>query len=1025
MPVSRLEEDLMSPSVRFHCRRFESLSVVLLGLVLGVGPALAAIPSAPPITVDPTQPNLFYGAIPPSTPNGPVVVFVHGLSGSYQNWIEVNNCPVAPTGPTCKGSSNTMYDSAYQTGFRTVFLSLSLDNSNNNASIQTNAAMLQVMFPKILAKFNVSKVYFICHSKGGLDVQDAIATPQWLGIAKAVVMLGTPNQGDALANWCYSSAGSPLCGTLGLLTPAMQSLEVANVQALRAQWDPIFQKAAIPFYTLSGNTDQCVVSGSTCSTTITGPILTSITGGTNAPFNDGLVDHPETLLPTSYSMELGVIHTNHFGLLQGTNSFAFVQGRVITIESEQPGVTMISNGGFGDQHNTWAWSMAWFNNKLYVGTGREVYCVTSATAEIKLGLPGLYPPAIGDCTPDYHYLPLQAEIWQYDPTTSIWTRVYQSPNSLTTTDNKGHTVATARDIGFRGLAVVTEPGGVQALYAGGVTSAEMFESASAFGTWPPPRLLRSTDGVNWTPIPQDPGTFWGDIALNGTPQYPNYSVRSAAQLNGILFVQVGDYPGVGRVISTVPGQSPAAGDNAFQWASPPTAQLPVWILENFNNFVYAGTGNPPGAGIAAYGVWKTDGTGTAPYTWTPIITQGGYAQGLIADYAMSLEIFSDPTYCPGIGCLYVGTDRPNEMVRIHPDTTGVVPVDSVDSWDLVVGNPRTVPPGQPGAGQLVAPTSGIGQYFNNGFTGHFWRMGVGGQGLYMGTWDWSSDNFNQPTFAPLWSQEFGTDLWRTPDGVHWQAVSKIGLGDGNNTGSRSFVATPYGLYMGTARSIGGTQVFNVDNSTLDFNKDGVIDQKDVSLMYARLNQKAQPNDPMDLNQDGKITTADIQLLMTQCTHPGCAVPAVTAPAITLTSPVLYSSPGALGGTVSLSWQPVSGAVNYLVYRIALSSSETTPPPGLGLTTGLGTVPANSQLVSECKNPANTSICSQLPAAQAATTTAYGFPGPPQYLTTIPGTAYSETPPNTLQALYFVIAEDGSGNFSTPSNIVGGPSLAAH
>jgi hypothetical protein len=54
---------------------------------------------------------------------------------------------------------------------------------------------------------------------------------------------------------------------------------------------------------------------------------------------------------------------------------------------------------------------------------------------------------------------------------------------------------------------------------------------------------------------------------------------------------------------------------------------------------------------------------------------------------------------------------------------------------------------------------------------------------------------------------------------------------------------------------------------MDLNKDGVIDQKDVNLMKARLNTQAKPNDPMDLNQDGKITRADVQLLMTQCTYP--------------------------------------------------------------------------------------------------------------------------------------------------------------
>lgn len=1008
----------MSASVGNRNLRFGVTSFsLLLVFVRGAFPALAAAPpAAPPITVDPTQPNLFYGAVPQisgQTFNGPVVVFVHGLQGTYQDWIESANCPTVPAG--CKGANNTMYDSAYQAGLRTVFLSLSIDNTANNTSIQTNGAMLQTMFPKIQSHYGVTKVYFVCHSKGGLDLQDAIATPQWLGMAKAVLTLGTPNQGDALADWLFSPAGQPIGQLLGLLTPAVQSLEVQNVQTLRAQWDPIFQKAGIPFYTMSGNTYQCASGTTGCSTATTGPVLTSITGGTTAPFNDGLVDHPESLLPTSYAMELGVIHTNHFGLFQGGNSFPFVNGRVEALENEQTGVTQISTNGFGDQHNTWAWSMAWFNNKLYVGTGREVYCVTSATAAIKLGIPGLYPPSIGDCTPDYHYLPLQAEIWQYTPQTNAWLRVYQSPNSLTTTDNNGNTVATARDIGFRGLQLVTEPGCTSpcALYAGGVTSGEIFETPSTFGTWAPPEILRSTNGVNWAPLPQAPGTFLGDLSKNGTTQYPNYSIRSAAQLNGILFLQVGDYPGVGRVISSLPGANPAGGNNNYTWASPPTAQLPVWILESFNNFIYAGTGNPPGAGPAAYGVWKTDGVGTPPYTWNPIITNGGWAQGLVADYAMSLQIFTDTTSCLGLGCLYIGTDRPNEMVRIHPDATGLVKVSSTDSWDLVIGNPRTIPPGQPGAGQLISPISGIGQYFDNGFTGHFWRMGVGSQGLYMGTWDWSSDNANQPAFAPLWSQEFGTDLFRTPDGVHWQFVSKTGLGDGNNTGSRSFANTSFGLYMGTARSIGGTQVFRLDNQGLDFNRDGVIDQKDVNMLAARLNTKAKKNDPMDMNRDGKITSVDLQLLTTQCTYPGCAVPALPPAATTLATPVLSSTPGALGGPVNLSWTPVTGAVDYLVYRIGMSPSQTTPPPA-----------SPHALTAPCSQPENTALCSQLPAAQGATTTPQvGYPGAPKIVTRVTNPAFTENSLSSLQALYFVRAEDSAGNLSAPSNIVGGPSLA--
>ena len=679
------------------------LALPLALATFAVGTQAALPPPAPAITVDPTLPNLFYGAIPPTGLHAPVVVFVHGLGGTYQDWLEVRNCPISIA--SCKGTSNDLYDLAYQAGFRTAFMSLSPDNSPNQASIRTNGAMLQTMFPKILSTFNMTKVYFVAHSKGGLDLQAAIATPQWLGIAEAVIEIGTPNQGDALADWLFSPAGQSLGQTLGLLTPAVQSLQVASVQSLRLLWDPIFQPAGIPFYTLSGNTFACPNSQKTCLTATTGPILSSLTGGSNAPSNDGLVDHPESLLPTTYAMELGVIPASHFALRFGANSFQYVQARLLALDNEQAGFRQVATGGFGDQHNTHAWSMAWFNNKLYVGTGREVSCVTMAEAAIKLGLPGLYPPAIGDCTPDYHRLPLQAEIWEYDPSTAIWTPVYQSPNSLTTTDNRGNTVPTARDIGFRGMQVVQEPGGVKALYAGGVTSGQIFETASTFGTWPPPRILRSTDGVNWAAIPQNTSVggvcpalscFLGDLTQNGLPLYGNYSIRSGAQLNAgqsnsILFLQVGDFIGVGRVISTVPGINPALGDNCgrsvcYQWASPDTATLPVWILENFNNFVYGGTGNPPAFPSLTYGVFKTDGTGTAPYNWTPVIVNGAYATGLVADYAMSMQVFTDAQSCPGIGCLYVGTDEANELVRIHPDTTGVVPGDSViaGTWWWVI-----------------------------------------------------------------------------------------------------------------------------------------------------------------------------------------------------------------------------------------------------------------------------------------------------------------------------------------------------
>jgi len=1020
-----------------------------------------APPSAPAVTVDGSLTNLFYGAIPPSTgpcasnaicPGPPVLVFVHGLSGTYADWLESANCPPSPIlcGKTAgAGTGNDMYDYAYENGFRTAFMSLNMDNTGNSASIQTNAAMLETIFPRILATFGVSKVYFICHSKGGLDLQDALATPQWIGIANAVITLGTPNNGDALATWLFTTAsGQTLGATLGLLTPAVQSMEVANVQQFRSQWDPIFQNSQIPFYTVAGDictgADYQNTKSPACNNTNTGPILLSITGGTKAPANDDLVTEPETVLPVGYSMALGVELEDHDQLRLGDNSFNMIYSRVMAQENQQPGFVRVATNGFGDDANTEAWSMAWFNGQLYVGTGREVYCVTEADAAIEAALPGLYPPAIGNCTPDYHLLPLQAEIWQYTPQTDTWVRVFQSPNSLTTTSNTGATVATAREMGVRSLTVVTEPtptgcgttgnpACTVALYAGTVTSGAIFEPGHIVGGWPPPRILRSVDGVTWTPLSQDTGTFLANISQPSTQgasqTFQVFGVRSGGQLNGVLYLQIGDYSGVGQVIGSLPGSNPMTGDNNYQYVSPPAATLPVWILQEFNGFMYAGTGNPYSSDTGApteYGVWKTAGAGPAPYTWSPIISQGAYAStGSISNYAMSFEIFPDTLTggcsatagtAPGAGgCLYVGTDQPSEMVRIHPDETGQVQVGPADSWDLVVGNPRTCPTTAPCAGQAILPISGIGQYFDNGFTGHFWRMGVGGLGLYMSTFDSSGESYYENGNAENWSQEYGTDLFRTPDGVHWTAVSKTGLGDGMNTGGRTFQATPFGLYWGTSRpAVGGTQVFMIDNSVMDFNKDGVIDQKDLNLMTARLGSKALPKDPMDLNQDGMITRADVQLLKTKCTYPNCAVPAVLPAQTTLGSPVVHSAPGALGSMVTLDWPAVTGAVDYLVYRINMSPNTTTPPPGFGPNAAACDTNAAALLPT----------CNSARATQQASSI-IGYPGAVTFIERVTNGAFSETPPtNDLQLLYFVRSEDVNGNLSAPSNIVGGPSLAA-
>src|SRR5882672_11383668 len=77
--------------------------------------------------------------------------------------------------------------------------------------------------------------------------------------------------------------------------------------------------------------------------------------------------------------------------------------------------------GFGDRQNSYPWAMEWFAGKLFVGTGRAIFCGQAEAHNV-------YPPPDADveCTPDIRDLPLQAEIWSWDPATNIWSRAYQS-----------------------------------------------------------------------------------------------------------------------------------------------------------------------------------------------------------------------------------------------------------------------------------------------------------------------------------------------------------------------------------------------------------------------------------------------------------------------------------------------------------------------------------------------------------------------------------------------------------------------
>lgn len=423
--------------------------------------------------------------------------------------------------------------------------------------------------------------------------------------------------------------------------------------------------------------------------------------------------------------------------------------------------------GFGDRQNSYTWSMAWWHDKLYIGTGRSVLCVQHATGHLYYPIIVSYPPQDPDieCTPDSRDLPLQAEIWRWLPETNTWERLFQSPEDIEIPDSLGYFVA--RDIGFRSMTVFTEPDGTEALYVAGVSSNSFNLGA------PPPRILRSTDGVNFEPLPQGSGTFLGDLEAS--------SFRSLTSYQGKLYViATTGFAGFGPVLEA---DNPALGNDNFHYALPET--LTAFELATFDDYLYIGTGGnafvdpntPP------FEVLKTDASGTPPYSFTTVIADGGHRAFLPSRSVVSMHVFKDQ--------LYVGTDRPAELYRINAD----------DSWDLIVGAPRQTPNG------TKAPLSGMDAGFDNSNNIHVWRMQSYKNQLYVGTMDQSTKWRHVPILGEQLKPEMGFDLYTTSNGQDFVLITHTGFDDIFDVGLRNFAATPYGLFFGTANQYYGTKIW--------------------------------------------------------------------------------------------------------------------------------------------------------------------------------------------------------------------------
>ena len=328
-------------------------------VILLAGVATAGAQVSVPIPVpDPQRANVFYGSVPPALPDAapaPVIVFVHGLRGTASDWW----------------TDNSMAAYAFQAGYRTAYVSLSADNSRNDAAIEPNAAVLSQLLPHIAEHYGVTKVYAIAHSKGGLDLQAAMMTPAIGSLLRGVFTIATPNHGTELADWAFGP-GQAIAQQLGLLTPGVFALRTASIAAFRQGADPVLRASGVPFYTLSGK--QFVGDPIMA---VTGAVLRTL----NPSPNDGLVATNRARLPGDYATDLGGLLANHFNVDAGESSFPRIAAVLRSLDANAAQFERLDGAGFGDPHNTWMWSVEWFKGKLYVGTGREIQCISLASSD--------------------------------------------------------------------------------------------------------------------------------------------------------------------------------------------------------------------------------------------------------------------------------------------------------------------------------------------------------------------------------------------------------------------------------------------------------------------------------------------------------------------------------------------------------------------------------------------------------------------------------------------------------------------
>lgn len=475
--------------------------------------------------------------------------------------------------------------------------------------------------------------------------------------------------------------------------------------------------------------------------------------------------------------------------------------------------------GFGDPANGYAWSMAEFKGKVYIGTNHNFLCLLQSGVGSSGN--GKNPRIPGECGDDLLSMDFRGRIYEYDPITGRITLVHIAP-TVTALLSDGTTAQVPSSAGYRTMAVYRDPDGTEALYVGGFGSTAL--------PLPRARILRTTDGRHFTEVA---------LELPGTEPYRSF--RAMTVFKNRLYML-----GLTRDASApvlLESDNPSGG--VFRGAAAPdfgdSRNDGAFDLAVFAGHLYVGTFSPS----FGFQLLKTKAEGTPPYPFQQILVDGAY-RGIKSQSVLSLKPFHDHLYV-GTG-IYFGSI--NLFEDFKPAPAEVLRVAADDSWEIVVGDERMTPDG------FKKPITGIVAGFGNPFVGYIWRMTEYNGTLYLGTLDTSvfaqfaeglslgdiSDAIDLARFprilgiiAELGPDELadvisafegGFDLWATQNGTTWRLVTRSGFGDEFAYGIRTLLPTSHGLFVGTANPFFGCSLHVGQKENTDADGDSFPDAVD-------------------------------------------------------------------------------------------------------------------------------------------------------------------------------------------------------